>query len=291
LTGRLHSPPGTAGPRRYLPRLHWELLVCGTRGHELVGTDVRELTPEDAIVAREGRDGERWYRCPRCDSWLPLPPPEAPTREHLPPREEIELPLRGKALRDKVVLRLIAINRAFHFLVLALLAAAVLLFAAHRSELRGTFYRVVTDLQGGVAGGPVQTRPTGITHELDRLFTLSTGSLHLLGAVLAVYALVEGIEAVGLWYQRRWAEYLTFLVTASLLPLDGYELVHRTTALKITAVVINIAVVVYLLVAKRLFGIRGGAAADEEERARDVGWEALERTAPGALQPSASRNP
>ena len=101
--------------------------------------------------------------------------------------------------------------------------------------------------------------------------------------MLAAYALVEGIEAVGLWYQKRWAEYLTFLVTASLLPLDGYELIHRTTVLKAIAVVINIAVVVYLLVAKRLFGIRGGAAADEEERGRDIGWPALERTAPGAL--------
>jgi uncharacterized membrane protein (DUF2068 family) len=283
LTRQRTTPPGTAAPRRYLPRLHWELLVCGTRGHELVGTDVRELRPEDSIVARDGPDGARWHRCLRCDSWLPLPPPDSPTREHLPPREEIELPLRGKALRDKVVLRLIAIDRAFHFLVLALLAVAVLLFAAHRSELQGTFYRGVTDVQGGTAGGPVQVHKTGIAHELDRLFTLRTSSLHLLAAVLAAYALVEGIEAVGLWYQRRWAEYLTFLVTASLLPLDGYELIHRTTVLKIIAVVINIAVVVYLLVAKRLFGIRGGADADEEERRRDVGWPALDRTAPGAL--------
>jgi Predicted membrane protein (DUF2127) len=72
-------------------------------------------------------------------------------------------------------------------------------------------------------------------------------------------------------------------VTASLLPLDGYELVHHPTALKSLAVIVNVAVVAYLLVAKRLFGIRGGAAADEEERRRDLGWPALERTAPGAL--------
>ena len=44
--------------------------------------------------------------------------------------------------------------------------------------------------------------------------------------------------------------------------------------------VINVAVVVYLLVAKRLFGVRGGAAADAALRAADVGWAALERTAP-----------
>jgi hypothetical protein len=41
-----------------------------------------------------------------------------------------------------------------------------------------------------------------------------------------------------------------------------------------------VAVVAYLLYAKRLFGIRGGARAEEEIRAADVGWGALERNAP-----------
>ena len=49
------------------------------------------------------------------------------------------------------------------------------------------------------------------------------------------------------------------------------------------------AVVVYLLYAKRLFGVRGGGKADEERRARDMSWEAIERTTPPAfeLMPSA----
>ena len=45
----------------------------------------------------------------------------------------------------------------------------------------------------------------------------------------------------------------------------------------------NLAIVIYLLFAKRLFGLRGGAAADEAERERDVGWQALERSSPGAI--------
>ena len=56
----------------------------------------------------------------------------------------------------------------------------------------------------------------GLLHELDNLFTTSSSHLHLLGMVLLAYGAVEGIEAVGLWYQRRWAEYLTVLVTTSL---------------------------------------------------------------------------
>ena len=274
-----HHPPGTQPPRRFRPHLHWDLLLCGTSGHELVGTDAAQLRPGDAIFAREDAAGTRWYRCLRCDSWLPLPAPERPARPYPPEREEIDLPLRGKPLRDMIVLRLIAINRAFHFVVLGALGVLVLLFVANRTTLRPTFYKVIADLQGGVVSGSSHASH-GLLHELDNLFTTSSTHLHELGAVLLAYAAIEGIEAVGLWYQRRWAEYLTFLVTTSLLPLEIYEIATRTTPLKVLAFVINVAVVVYLLLAKRLFGLRGGAAADRAEGELDQGWRALERTAP-----------
>ena len=274
--------PGTVKPARFRPRFHWELLACGTRGHELVGLDAVRLRAEDRLFAFEA-EGVRWHRCLRCDSWLPFRPPADPAREHPPDRDQIQLPLRGKPLRDKVVLRLIAINRAFHFLILGLLGTAVLLFAAHRTELKQTFYRVVTDLQGGVGGGPVQTGKTGVVHELDRLFTLKSGTIELVGIAVLVYAVIEGVEAVGLWYQQRWAEYLTFIVTTSFIPLEVYELIHKFTPFKVFAFVVNVATVVYLLYAKRLFGFRGGAAAEEAEREHDIGWHALERSPPWAL--------
>src|SRR6202171_6352357 len=125
-----HRPPGTVRPESFLPRLHYELLVCGLRGHALVGTDAAELRPDDAILAREDSTGTRWYRCQRCDSWLALSRPECPPRPLPPARSEIELPLRGKPLRDKIILRLIAIDRAFHFIVLGALGVLVLVFAA-----------------------------------------------------------------------------------------------------------------------------------------------------------------
>ncbi len=251
------------------------------RGHELVGTDAAELRPQDALLAREDPPGTRWYRCLRCDSWLALGPPSHPARPFPPERGEIELPLRGKPLRDKIVLRLIAIDRAFHLLVLSALGVLVLVFAADRRTLRDTFYRVVADLQGGVSAS--QTHPTSaLLRKVDEAFTTSSSHLHLLGAVLLAYGAVEGIEAVGLWYQQRWAEYLTFLVTTSLLPLEIYEILNRATLFKVVAFVINAAVVIYLLRAKRLFGIRGGRAADEAEAQHDQGWGALERTGPPA---------
>jgi uncharacterized membrane protein (DUF2068 family) len=278
-----HSPlPGVelVEPSRFRPRFHYELIVCGLRGHELIGVDARELREEDRAVARV-IDGVRWHRCLRCDSWLPVPAPRAPAREVPPERDEIELPPRGKPLRDKIVLRLIAINRALHFIVLGAIAIAIFVFASHRDALRSKAYRVIVDLQTGADGSRAPTH--GLLHEIERSFSLQSGTIKLVGLVFAVYAAVEGIEAFGLWYQRRWAEYLTFIVTTSLLPLELYELAHRLTPFKILALVINVAVVAYLLLAKRLFGLRGGLAAEERERADDVGWEALERTAPEAV--------
>jgi uncharacterized membrane protein (DUF2068 family) len=280
---RPHRPlPGTVKPQRFRPKFHWELLVCGARGHELVGHDAEELRPEDSLYAFEDR-GVRWHRCLRCDSWLPFPRPESPGTRHPPDRDDIELPLRGKPLRDKVVLRLIAINRAFHFLLLGLLGTAILLFAANEAQLKETFYRVVADVQDTIGAGPVQTSKTGVLHELDKLFTLQSSTLTTVGLAVWGYAIVEGVEAVGLWFQKRWAEYLTFIVTTSFIPLEIYELIHKFTPFKIFALILNTAIVVYLLYAKRLFGFRGGAAADEALKEQDIGWEALEGSSPQAV--------
>src|SRR5207245_9278886 len=127
--------------------------------------------------------------------------------------------LPGRALRDKVGLRLIAVDRGFHLVVLGALGALVLVFSADRATLRHTFYKVVADLQGGTVAGEPHARH-GLLHELDTLFTTSSSHLHTLAVVLLAYAAVEGIEAVGLWYQRRWAEDPTLVVTASLLPFE-----------------------------------------------------------------------
>jgi uncharacterized membrane protein (DUF2068 family) len=277
--------PGTQHPRRRR-QLDWELITCGISGHVLVGRDAGPARPEDAVLVQDHED-VRWHRCLRCDTWIPLPLPERPARPHPPDRTEIAVPLRGRALHDRIVLRLIAIDRVVHFIVLILLGAGVLAFTSHKAALRDAYYRILSALQGGVAGGPVQTSGhVGILHDLDRLFTLKTGTLHEVGAALLAYGLLEGIEAVGLWYGKRWAEYLTFIATTILLPLEIYEIIHQGTVLKVIGFIINLAVVVWLLYRKRLFGLRGGGKADEAERARDMSWEEIERRTLATPAPS-----
>jgi uncharacterized membrane protein (DUF2068 family) len=271
-----HHPPGTQHPRRRR-HLDWELITCGVSGHVLVGRDAGPARPEDAILVQD-HEPVRWHRCLRCDTWVPLPMPERAARPHPPDRAEIEVPPRGKALHDKIVLRLIAIDRVIHFVVLVLLGLGVELFAAHRTSLHDAYYKILTALQGGVAGGPVQTTGhVGILHDLDRLFTLRSGTLHEVGAALLAYGILEGIEAIGLWFAQRWAEYLTFIATTVLLPLEIYEIVHQGSVLKVIGFLINLAVVVWLLWRKRLFGLNGGGKAEAAERARDMSWEQIER--------------
>src|SRR2546429_6139352 len=242
------AAPGTEKPRRFRPKLRYELIGCGLHGHEILGTDAATLRAEDELFARDS-GGLRWYRCMRCDSWLALTPPEHPTRKYPPPRAELMLPLRGKPLRDRYVLRLIALDRLLHFLLLSALAAAVLLFASDRAALNAEFTRILNDLQGGV-GGPQPTSNHGIVHDLQYLFAVSIRNLYLAGAAIAGYALLEGIEAIGLWFAKRWAEYLTFVATIVFIPYEIDELIKGVTALKGVAFIINVAGAVSLLYAK-----------------------------------------
>ena len=85
---------------------------------------------------------------------------------------------------------------------------------------------------------------------LERLVLIAVGCF--------VYASVFVVEATGLWLDKRWAEYLTIVVTASLLPFEIMEVVHKVSAPRIATLAINLAVVVYLIV--RLVAERGGSA-------------------------------
>jgi uncharacterized membrane protein (DUF2068 family) len=210
-----------------------------------------------------------------------LTPPAHPARKYLPPRDEVELPLRGRPLRDRYVLRLIALERVVHFLVFGTLAAAVLLFANNRAALNAEFTRVLEDLQGGL-GGSVVSSNQSVVQDLRRLFTVSISSLYWVGVAIAAYAVMEGTEAVGLWLGKRWAEYLTFLATLIFVPYEVYELTKGVSTLKVLALVLNVAVVAYLLFAKRLFGLHGGGQAERAEYDADVGWPAIERATPRA---------
>jgi uncharacterized membrane protein (DUF2068 family) len=263
------------GSRR--PSNRYELFTCAWAGHFLVGTDAATVAADDALLVR-AEGAVRWHRCLRCDDWVQTTAPEHPGRERVEDRDEIELPLRGSALRDRYVLRLIAVDRAIHVIVLVGLAVALFTFAAHDQALHHDYQNIMNDLAGGAPGA---SQARGVLGYLGRAFKYSPSHLRILGLVLLAFAALEAAEMVGLWLNKRWAEYLTFVATTALVPFEVYELTNGVSAFKLVALVINLAVVLYLLLAKRLFGLRGGQRAEHARRELTSGWAAIERATPG----------
>ncbi len=265
-------------PRRRRPSNRYELLTCAWSGHFLVGTEAATITDDDALVVRD-QGALRWHRCLRCDDWVPRPAPEGPSRQRVESRDEITLPLRGAALRDRYVLRLIACDRALHVVVLTGLAIALFTVAAHDQALHHDYQNIMNDLAGGAPGA---SQARGVLGYLGRAFKYSPSHLRILAVVLLAFAALEAAEMVGLWLNKRWAEYLTFIATTALVPFEVYELTHSVSAFKLVALAINLAVVLYLLLAKRLFGLRGGHKAEHARRELSGGWGAIERATPAA---------
>lgn len=276
------QPPG-AQPPPQRTRLRYELLGCAVHGHELLGPADAAATGHGDLLHRPGEDARvGWLRCLRCDAWVPLLETDMPAPRTGDDRVDDTLtpPLRGRPLRDRFVLRLIAADRTVHFLVLGAVAVAIFLFAHDRIQLRGEYIGVLNRLQGALGGPLTESTSHGLLHDVNRLFAIPVGTLYLYGVGIAVYALVNGIEAVGLWSARRWAEYLTLIEVVVLLPIEIRELTLSLSPLKILTLVLNLAVVAYLLWVHRLLGVRGGGRADRAEKEHDSGWAPLYRTTP-----------
>jgi uncharacterized membrane protein (DUF2068 family) len=175
------------------------------------------------------------------------------------------------------VLRLIAFDRAIHVVVLSSLALILFLFARHDASLHQDYVDIMNDLNGGKPG---ESQARGILGYLGKAFDYTPRHLIQLGLVVTAYAALEATEMVGLWLNKRWAEYLTLVATTVLVPFEIYELTLGVSVFKSITLVINVAIVAYLLLAKRLFGLRGGHRAEMEQRREFGGWAAIERATP-----------
>lgn len=83
---------------------------------------------------------------------------------------------------------------------------------------------------------------------VSRVSGIDRAQLKALGAGTFFYAMLELVEGVGLLLRRHWAEYLTVIATALLLPPEVYEIVRKVNALRIVVLLANLAILVYLIV-------------------------------------------
>ena len=98
--------------------------------------------------------------------------------------------------------------------------------------------------------------PFGGRHDVVRRVAamvthLSPEHAGLIAAALFAYAALFIVEGTGLLMQKTWAEWLTFIATASFIPFEVVEVVHRPTPLRWAIIAINVVIAVYLL-ARRL---------------------------------------
>jgi uncharacterized membrane protein (DUF2068 family) len=230
----------------------WELLTCGLAGHVTYAPD------EEALAQRLSGStglGEVW-RCLRCGDFA-LGEPQG--RGHA---DEAPLIMRGKALRQATIIRALGVERWFRAIVLALAAYAVWKFRGARGAIQATLDRDLPIFRN--AGFKVDQMSA--IHELEKALAAKPSTLVLITLMLAAYAILQVVEGVGLWLLKRWGEYFAVVATSVFLPLEIYDLTRGITMTRVVTFTINVAAVVYLLVSKRLFGLRGGRKAYDEER-------------------------
>jgi uncharacterized membrane protein (DUF2068 family) len=86
---------------------------------------------------------------------------------------------------------------------------------------------------------------------IRKLWTVDDKKLVEISAGTFFYAAIVLTEGTGLALRKKWAEYFTIFATASLIPLEIYELVHEFSFVKIIVIAVNIAVVIYLAIGLR----------------------------------------
>ena len=132
----------------------------------------------------------------------------------------------------------------------------IALFKFFKATLLVAVFLGAIQLLNPAATTPVEQWTTAFTtsscrrllqHLLARVAVLAPSRLELVALGALLYAGLFTTEGVGLWRGRRWAEYLTVLATASFLPIEILELVHRLTVPRVTAVMVNLLVVAYLI--------------------------------------------
>ena len=252
------------------------LRSCGLRGHATFAPDepkLRERLTVDTPV------GEAW-RCLRCETFVVGPP-----RSRGPANTAPEIP-RGRFLRDRTLMRALAIERALRAVLFLLVAAGVVKFSGSRERWRHVLDKdmpLLKPLANQVGWDPDHSK---LVHQITHAFALSSSTLQWIAIGLAGYALIELVEAVGLWLMQRWGEYFAVIATSVFLPLEIYELTEKITALRLFALVVNIVAVIWLLWSKRLFGLNGGGKAyraeHEAESLLSVESAALSGTPAGA---------
>jgi uncharacterized membrane protein (DUF2068 family) len=233
--------------------MDWNLRTCARKGH------VTYAVAEPRFRAKlhaETPLGDAW-RCLRCGAYV-LGPPHGSG-----PADDAPVLLRGRALRSAFILRALAIERWVRGLILLLLAVAVFRLKSTQVSVKALFDRDLSALRPFFRQIHFDVSDSATVNSIEKVLHARSSTLNLIAFGILLYGLLQVAEGIGLWSLKRWGEYVAVVGTTLFIPLEIYEVTDKVSWLKIAVLAINVAAVLYLLLSKRLFGLRGGHAAYE----------------------------
>src|SRR5581483_6529365 len=109
----------------------------------------------------------------------------------------------------------------------------------HDGDVQGTLGRLINDLR-------IDPNNRFFNQVIARISGLDRRKLEEVGIGTFVYAGVFLVEGTGLALRKHWAEYLTTIVTASFIPLEVFEMIHKPSIPKAIGILVNVLIVAYL---------------------------------------------
>lgn len=234
--------------------MDWNLRTCSRRGHVTYAPD----EPEFRAKLEAGTPLGGAWRCLRCGNYV-LGEPHGTG-----PAEDAPVLLRGKALRAAFILRALAIERWVRGAILLLLAAAVFKLKTTQASIKDYVDRDLKALKPFFNQIHFNVSDSATVNSIEKVLNAKSSTLNLIAFGILLYGLLQVAEGIGLWVLKRWGEYVAVVGTTLFIPFEIYELTDKISWLKIVVLVVNVAAVLYLVLSKRLFGVRGGHAAYEE---------------------------
>ena len=214
----------------------------------------RRRTGDPGPAAGVDPAGEAW-QCLRCATFVPGPP-AASGPAAAAPRVR-----RDAELRSALILRIFAVERFVRAIIFVFIAYGIWRLKYSRYTIQREFNREYPEVRSVLHELGYNVNRSGLVGLIRHTFALDQRTLTWLAIGAAAYTVVEILEAIALWLLKRWGEYFAMVATSAGIPYEIYELVAKVTALRMTAFVINVALVIYLVLSKRLFGARGGKKA------------------------------
>ena len=260
----------------YSQEVNWSLFGCARHGHLTYAPDEPELG--NRLMASTA-GGIAW-RCLRCGAFVT-------DGEHgSGPAAAAPLVRRGKELRSELILRVFAVERFLRFLVIGAAAYGVWWFKYDQAGIQRAYNNALPAIRALYRDLGLDVSHSKLLVLVNHALTISPRWITILAIGLPAYAVVELVEGLGLWLGQRWGEYFAMIATSAFLPLEVWELARgHITWLKVTAFVINLLLVIYLVWTRRLFGVRGGKAA-YEARLRTESVIEIEQAALAAARPA-----